>query len=221
MSLHRAPPAAGAGTEPSAARRGARARATQRPQSGLRRVRRHARRLERGRLRPALDRLAGDGAAVGALPPRGRHRGAGALLSLRHRVPRRAPAGPRRCSPATWRAALFLLVSPTDAFIDGVTPTVWGFMPDAGPLYPLFFLYFNSYMILGLRRLVRARRSMASSFMRNRAAARDRRGVGEPAGRRPRPAALHLRLGARSTRPASRPTPCWPWRWAWRSCATG
>jgi len=63
----------------------------------------------------------------------------------------------------------FLLVSPTDAFLDGVTPTVWGFMPDAGPFYPLFFVYFNSYMILGLHRLVGARRSMASSFMRNRA----------------------------------------------------
>jgi signal transduction histidine kinase len=63
----------------------------------------------------------------------------------------------------------FLLASPTDAFMDGVTPTVWGFMPAAGPLYPLFFLYFNSYMILGLRRLLGAHRSMASSFMRNRA----------------------------------------------------
>jgi signal transduction histidine kinase len=64
---------------------------------------------------------------------------------------------------------LFWLVSPTPAFLRGVTPTVWGFMPDAGPLYPLFFVYFNSYMVLGLRRLVRARRTMASSFMRNRA----------------------------------------------------
>jgi len=63
----------------------------------------------------------------------------------------------------------FWLASPTSAFMRGVTPTVWGFMPDAGPLYPLFFIYFNSYMILGLRRLVRARRSMASGFMRNRA----------------------------------------------------
>jgi signal transduction histidine kinase len=65
--------------------------------------------------------------------------------------------------------ALFWLASPTAAFLKGVTPTVWGFMPEAGPLYPLFFVFFNTYMILGLGRLVRARRSMASSFMRNRA----------------------------------------------------
>ena len=64
--------------------------------------------------------------------------------------------------------AFFWLVTPTSAFLEGVTLTEWGFMPDAGPLYPLFFLYFNSYMILGLHRLLRARRSMASSFMRNR-----------------------------------------------------
>ncbi len=62
----------------------------------------------------------------------------------------------------------FWLVTPTSAFLEGVTLTGWGFMPDAGPLYPVFFLYFNSYMILGLHRLLRARRSMASSFMRNR-----------------------------------------------------
>jgi signal transduction histidine kinase len=63
----------------------------------------------------------------------------------------------------------FWLITPTSVFLEGVTVTGWGFMPDAGPLYPCFFLYFNSYMILGLHRLVRARRSMASSFMRNRA----------------------------------------------------
>jgi signal transduction histidine kinase len=65
--------------------------------------------------------------------------------------------------------ALFWLSSPTAAFMKGVTPTTWGFMPESGPLYPLFFVYFNAYMVLGLRRLLRARRSMASSFMRNRA----------------------------------------------------
>jgi signal transduction histidine kinase len=62
----------------------------------------------------------------------------------------------------------FWLVTPTSAFLKGVTATGWGFMPDAGPLYPLFFLYFNAYMILGLHRLARARRSLASGFMRNR-----------------------------------------------------
>ena len=62
----------------------------------------------------------------------------------------------------------FWLMTPTPAFLEGVTLTTWGFMPDAGPLYPLFFVYFNSYMVLGLHRLIRARRSMVSSFMRNR-----------------------------------------------------
>jgi signal transduction histidine kinase len=62
----------------------------------------------------------------------------------------------------------FWLIAPTSAFLEGVTLTGWGFMPDAGPVYPLFFVYFNSYLILGLHRLFRARRSMASSFMRNR-----------------------------------------------------
>jgi signal transduction histidine kinase len=64
--------------------------------------------------------------------------------------------------------AMFWLASVTPAFVDGVTPTVWGFMPVAGPLYPLFFLYFNAYLIVGLHRLLHARRSMTSSFMRNR-----------------------------------------------------
>jgi signal transduction histidine kinase len=64
---------------------------------------------------------------------------------------------------------LFWLASPTPAFLQGVTTTAWGFMPVTGPVYPLFLLYFNSYLILGLHRLARARGSMASSFMRNRA----------------------------------------------------
>jgi signal transduction histidine kinase len=64
--------------------------------------------------------------------------------------------------------ALFWLVSVTPAFLQGVTPTVWGFMPVAGPLYAVFFVYFNAYLIIGLHRLLRARRSMISSFMRNR-----------------------------------------------------
>lgn len=86
------------------------------------------------------------------------------FLSLRHRAPRRDWAlivGYVSCG-------LVWLLSPTPAFLDGVTATGWGFMPDAGPLYPLFFIYFNGYMILGLWRLVGARRSMASSFLRNR-----------------------------------------------------
>jgi signal transduction histidine kinase len=63
---------------------------------------------------------------------------------------------------------LFWLASFTPTFLVGVTPTVWGFMPVPGPVYPVFFIYFNAYLVLGLQRLLRARRSMTSSFMRNR-----------------------------------------------------
>jgi signal transduction histidine kinase len=63
---------------------------------------------------------------------------------------------------------LFWLASFTPTFLVGVTPTVWGFMPVPGPVYPVFFVYFNAYLVLGLHRLLQARRSMTSSFMRNR-----------------------------------------------------
>ena len=79
-----------------------------------------------------------------------------------------APRGDRALVVGYAACGCFWLLTPTPAFLAGVTATAWGFMPEAGPLYPFFFLYFNSYMILGLMRLVRARRSMASSFMRNR-----------------------------------------------------
>lgn len=79
-----------------------------------------------------------------------------------------APRGDRTLIVGYAACGFFWLITPTAAFLEGVTVTGWGFMPDAGPLYPVFFLYFNSYMILGLLRLLRARRSMASSFMRNR-----------------------------------------------------
>jgi signal transduction histidine kinase len=65
--------------------------------------------------------------------------------------------------------ATFIAVSPTPLFMRGVAETDWGFMPVVGPFYWLFLLYFNAYLILGLIRLLRARRSMASSVMRNRA----------------------------------------------------
>jgi len=64
---------------------------------------------------------------------------------------------------------LFLLVSPTSIFMSGVVTSEWGFMPVVGPIYGVFFLYFNSYLVLGLVRLLRAGRFTASGVMRNRA----------------------------------------------------
>ena len=65
-------------------------------------------------------------------------------------------------------AALFLAVSPTRWFLRGVDGSMWGFMPAAGPLYAPFFVYFQSYLALGLVHLLRAYRRQASSFRRNR-----------------------------------------------------
>src|SRR2546426_7187524 len=64
--------------------------------------------------------------------------------------------------------AAFLAVGPTPAFLHGVTDSAWGFMPAAGPLYTPFFVYFQSYLVLGLVRLVQAYASQSSSFKRNR-----------------------------------------------------
>jgi signal transduction histidine kinase len=63
---------------------------------------------------------------------------------------------------------VFLLVVPTPLFVSGVIDSVWGFMPAAGPLYAPFFVYFETYQLLGLVRLLRAYRSQSSSFKRNR-----------------------------------------------------
>lgn len=79
-------------------------------------------------------------------------------------LPRRRPAllgGYALCGA-------FLLASPTPYFLRGVTESPWGFMPSAGPLYAPFVVYFQSYLVLGLVRLVRAYRSQSSSFKRNR-----------------------------------------------------
>ncbi|MBI2160112.1 MAG: GAF domain-containing protein [Candidatus Rokubacteria bacterium] len=79
-------------------------------------------------------------------------------------LPRRRPAllgGYALCGA-------FLLASPTPYFLRGVTESAWGFMPAAGPLYAPFVVYFQSYLVLGLVRLVRAYRSQSSSFKRNR-----------------------------------------------------
>lgn len=62
----------------------------------------------------------------------------------------------------------FLAVSPTPAFMPGVTATPWGFAPAAGPLYGPFFVYFQTYLVVGLVWLIRAYRGLESSFRRNR-----------------------------------------------------
>jgi two-component system NtrC family sensor kinase len=62
----------------------------------------------------------------------------------------------------------FLVASPTPYFLRGVAESTWGFMPTAGPLYAPFVVYFQSYLVLGLVRLVRAYHAQSSSFRRNR-----------------------------------------------------
>jgi signal transduction histidine kinase len=64
--------------------------------------------------------------------------------------------------------AFFLAVSPTQLFMRGVQQTYWGWAPLSGPLYAAFFAYFQIYMVLGLVRLVRARRGQTSSYWRSR-----------------------------------------------------
>src|SRR5437588_65485 len=46
-------------------------------------------------------------------------------------------------------AAAFIVVSPTPLFIAGVASTSWGFVPRSGPLYPVFFVYFQMFLVLG------------------------------------------------------------------------
>ena len=69
-------------------------------------------------------------------------------------------------------SALFsvLNVIGSPLFMKGVTTTVWGWAPAPGPLYLPFFLEVNAVLVLGPVLLLRARRrSMESSFRRNRA----------------------------------------------------
>jgi signal transduction histidine kinase len=63
---------------------------------------------------------------------------------------------------------LLLALSPTPLFMAGVQWTHWGWAPLSGPLYYAFLVYFQAYSILGLIRLVRARRAQTSSFWRSR-----------------------------------------------------
>jgi hypothetical protein len=62
----------------------------------------------------------------------------------------------------------FLAVCSTGLFMRGVILTNWGYMPRSGPLYPIFFLYLQAYIVLGLVRLLRAYPTLTSSFRRNR-----------------------------------------------------
>ncbi len=62
----------------------------------------------------------------------------------------------------------FLVVCSTELFMRGVIETRWGYMPLSGPLYPPFFLYLQTYIVLGLIRLLRAYPTLTSSFRRNR-----------------------------------------------------
>jgi two-component system NtrC family sensor kinase len=64
---------------------------------------------------------------------------------------------------------LFLVASPTPAFMQGVLSTAWGYVPLAGALYSPFFLYFQVFVVLGLVRLLRARRALPSRVSRTRA----------------------------------------------------
>ena len=50
----------------------------------------------------------------------------------------------------------------------GVTWTYWGWAPAPGPLYAPFLVFFNTVLIYGLWRLVRARTAAGSSYHRNR-----------------------------------------------------
>jgi two-component system NtrC family sensor kinase len=77
---------------------------------------------------------------------------------------------PRRPSLTVGYAlcAVFLAVSPTPLFMRGVQATTWGWAPASGPLYAPFFAYFQTYMVLGLILLVRARLRHPSGFWRYR-----------------------------------------------------
>src|SRR5437867_12263925 len=60
-------------------------------------------------------------------------------------------------------------LSETSLFMRGVKTTYWGWVPATGPLYNLFFIYFNFFLIYGLVHLIRVYRGVDSSFRRNRA----------------------------------------------------
>jgi signal transduction histidine kinase len=57
----------------------------------------------------------------------------------------------------------------SELFMRGVTNTYWGWAPATGPLYVPYFLFFNAVLIYGAVKLLRAYRTIDSSFRRNRA----------------------------------------------------
>ncbi len=78
------------------------------------------------------------------------------------------PRGRRTLVAGYALAGVFLVLSPTPLFMTGVTDSLWGYMPAQGPLYTPFFVYYETYVVLGLLRLARALRTPMSSFRRNR-----------------------------------------------------
>jgi hypothetical protein len=59
-------------------------------------------------------------------------------------------------------------LSGTSLFMSGVKATYWGWAPATGPLYLLYLIMFNGFMIYGVVHLVRSHRGVDSSFRRNR-----------------------------------------------------
>ena len=59
-------------------------------------------------------------------------------------------------------------LSGSGVFMRGVTETYWGWAPATGPLYVPFFVFFNAVLVHGIVHLVRAYRTIDSSFRRNR-----------------------------------------------------
>jgi signal transduction histidine kinase len=66
-------------------------------------------------------------------------------------------------------AFLALNFGASNAFITGVKRDYWGWVPTTGPLYQVFFVYFNAFFIWGLVHLKRGYVGLDSSFRRNRA----------------------------------------------------
>jgi signal transduction histidine kinase len=64
---------------------------------------------------------------------------------------------------------LFFDAVGSPAFMKSVKMTYWGWAPAIGPLYPASVVYFLAFMIWGLVHLMKAYRSIDSSFRRNRA----------------------------------------------------
>ncbi|OLC12474.1 MAG: hypothetical protein AUH29_16250 [Candidatus Rokubacteria bacterium 13_1_40CM_69_27] len=60
-------------------------------------------------------------------------------------------------------------LSGSSVFMRGATLTYWGWAPATGLLYVPFFVYFNALLLYGIAQLLRAYRTIDSSFRRNRA----------------------------------------------------